>query len=226
MRSRRDGPTCCRPPTTSPNSMPFASGWARRDRRFTCAGAVRTSTSRMAPREMALQQPDVRVFERTSDLLRYLKQLKSQERAAEDAGGTTSGASAMIRTAIGCVAGPVLAGAIAVARPCDEWPSTASPQQARADVIWKVRYRGLDLARVRVAEGCRLPLLPEFVAITLGHTIYVRGHLARRPDDPAGARTDPCAPVHGTRLAWHDGRLRDALAAIRVRQAPDGSGGT
>jgi hypothetical protein len=39
----------------------------------------------------------------------------------------------------------------------------------------------LDLSTVRIAEGCRLPLLPGFVAITLGRSIYVRGHLARRP---------------------------------------------
>jgi hypothetical protein len=45
---------------------------------------------KLAPREMALEQPEVRVFERTSDLLRYLTQLKAQERAAEDAGGTTA----------------------------------------------------------------------------------------------------------------------------------------
>lgn len=43
---------------------------------------------KLAPRELALEQKDVRVFERTSDLLRYLKQLKAQERAAEDLGGT------------------------------------------------------------------------------------------------------------------------------------------
>ncbi len=30
-----------------------------------------------APREVALRQPDVRVFERTSDLLRFLRQLKA-----------------------------------------------------------------------------------------------------------------------------------------------------
>jgi putative N6-adenine-specific DNA methylase len=35
-------------------------------------------------------QPDVRVFERTSDLLRYLRQLKAQELAAHDAQGTTA----------------------------------------------------------------------------------------------------------------------------------------
>jgi hypothetical protein len=39
----------------------------------------------------------------------------------------------------------------------------------------------LDLSTVRIAEGCRLPLLPGFVAITLGRTIYVRGPLARQP---------------------------------------------
>jgi len=45
---------------------------------------------KLAPRELALGQPDVRVFERTSDLLRYLRQLKAQELAAQGADGTTA----------------------------------------------------------------------------------------------------------------------------------------
>ena len=38
---------------------------------------------KLAPRELALVQPDVRVFERTSDLLRFLRQLKAAP-AADD----------------------------------------------------------------------------------------------------------------------------------------------
>jgi hypothetical protein len=37
------------------------------------------------------------------------------------------------------------------------------------------------LAAVRVAEQCSLPLLPGFVAITLGNEVYVRGRLADLP---------------------------------------------
>lgn len=38
---------------------------------------------KLAPRELALVQPDVRVFERTSDLLRFLKHLKAAPAAAD-----------------------------------------------------------------------------------------------------------------------------------------------
>lgn len=33
------------------------------------------------------------------------------------------------------------------------------------------------LERVRVVEGATLPILPGYAAITLGHTVYVRGRL-------------------------------------------------
>ena len=36
---------------------------------------------KLAPRELALADPDVRVFERTSDMLRYLKTLPRSARA-------------------------------------------------------------------------------------------------------------------------------------------------
>lgn len=86
----------------------------------------------------------------------------------------------MIRRAVGTVAGPVVAGAIAVlARVANGRKLRSLTKRERKDLEGAVP--GLDLSRVRVAEGCRLPLLPQFVAITLGHTIYVRGHLARRP---------------------------------------------
>ena len=86
----------------------------------------------------------------------------------------------MIRRAVGTVAGPEVAGAIAVvARLANGRRLRPLTKRERKDLDGVVP--GLDLARVRVAEGCRLPLMPEFVAITLGHTIYVRGHLARRP---------------------------------------------
>ena len=86
----------------------------------------------------------------------------------------------MIRAAVGSVAGPVVAGAIAlVARVTNGRRLRPLSKRERRDLEGVVA--GLDLSRVRVAEGCRLPLLPHFVAITLGHTIYIRGHLARRP---------------------------------------------
>ena len=85
-----------------------------------------------------------------------------------------------IRSAVGSLAGPVVAGAIAVvARVANGRRLRPLSKRERTDLEGVVS--GLDLSRVRVAEGCRLPLLPHFVAITLGHTIYVRGHLARRP---------------------------------------------
>ena len=86
----------------------------------------------------------------------------------------------MIRRAMGAVAGPLVAGAIAVmARVANGRRLRALTKRERRDLEGVIP--GLDLARVRVAEGCRLPLLPHFVAVTLGHTIYIRGHLARRP---------------------------------------------
>lgn len=86
----------------------------------------------------------------------------------------------MIRRAVGAVAGPVVAAAIAVvARVANGRRLRSLTKQERKKLEGVVP--GLDLARVRIAEGCRLPLLPEFVAITLGTTIYIRGHLARRP---------------------------------------------
>jgi hypothetical protein len=42
-------------------------------------------------------------------------------------------------------------------------------------------FTGDELAGVRIAERARLPLLPGFVAITLGSTIYVRGVLSALP---------------------------------------------
>lgn len=43
------------------------------------------------------------------------------------------------------------------------------------------QFSSEELVGVRVAERCTLPLLPGFVAITLGNTIYVRGSLDRLP---------------------------------------------
>jgi len=86
----------------------------------------------------------------------------------------------VIRRAVGAVAGPVVAAVLAVvARVANGRRLRPLSRRERRELAGVVP--GLDLDRVRVAEGCRLPLLPGFVAITLGHTIYVRGHLARRP---------------------------------------------
>lgn len=85
----------------------------------------------------------------------------------------------MMRRVVGSVAGPVVAGTIAVlARAMNSRKLRPLSKRERKDLEGVVP--GLDLTRVRVAEGCRLPLLPAFVAITLGRSIYVRGHLARR----------------------------------------------
>ena len=86
----------------------------------------------------------------------------------------------MIRRVVGAVAGPVVAGAVAlIARVLNGRklrPLSKRERQHLAGVC-----PDLDLSTVSIAEGCRLPLLPGFVAITLGRSIYVRGHLARRP---------------------------------------------
>ena len=86
----------------------------------------------------------------------------------------------MIRRVVGAVAGPVVAGAVAlIARVLNGRklrPLSKCERQHLAGVC-----PDLDLSTVSIAEGCRLPLLPGFVAITLGRSIYVRGHLARRP---------------------------------------------
>ena len=82
----------------------------------------------------------------------------------------------MLRSLMGRVGGPLVAGAIAV---------TARVINGRRLRILSARERegvaflfpGVDLRRVRVAEESTLPLLPGFVAITLGHSIYVRGRL-------------------------------------------------
>ena len=86
----------------------------------------------------------------------------------------------MMRRVVGTVAGPVVAGAIAlVARVLNGRrlrPLSKRERQQLAGV-----HPGLDLSTVRIAEGSRLPLLPGFVAITLGRTIYVRGRLSQQP---------------------------------------------
>ena len=86
----------------------------------------------------------------------------------------------MVRRVAGTVAGPVVAGAIAlIARVLNARhlrPLSGLECQQLAGV-----HPGLDLSTVRIAEGCRLPLLPGFVAITLGRTIYVRGRLSHQP---------------------------------------------
>ena len=86
----------------------------------------------------------------------------------------------MIRSTIGRVAGPLVAAFVAgVARVANG--HRRRPLTPRELHELNGMLPGLDLAHVLVAEGSRLPLLPGFVAITLGRTIYVRGHLARRP---------------------------------------------
>ena len=85
----------------------------------------------------------------------------------------------MMRRVVGTVAGPVVAGTIALlARAMNG--RKLRPLSKRERLGLEGVCPGLDLSTVRVAEGCRLPILPEFVAITLGRSIYVRGHLARR----------------------------------------------
>jgi len=86
----------------------------------------------------------------------------------------------VLSRAIGGVAGPVVAGAIAVlARVINGHKLRPLSERERKDLEGVVP--GLDLTLVQVAEECRLPLLPGFVAITLGRSIYVRGPLAQHP---------------------------------------------
>ncbi len=87
----------------------------------------------------------------------------------------------MIRRMIGGIAGPVVALCMAgLARMVNGHRLrrlNTGEHRALDGVV-----PGLDLSAVRIAEGCRLPLLPGFVAITLGNFIYVRGDLAVRPE--------------------------------------------
>jgi Domain of unknown function (DUF4157) len=86
----------------------------------------------------------------------------------------------MMRRVVGSLAGPVVASAMTLmARVMNGRKLRPLSKRERKDLEGVVP--GLDLTRVRVAEGCQLPLLSEFVAITLGRSIYVRGHLAQHP---------------------------------------------
>lgn len=86
----------------------------------------------------------------------------------------------MIRRMIGNIAGPMagacITGLTRLANGHRLRPLTTGEHRALDGVV-----PGLDLSSVRVAEGCRLPLLPGFAAITLGNIVYVRGLLARWP---------------------------------------------
>lgn len=85
-----------------------------------------------------------------------------------------------LRRATGAVAGPVVVLLLAAAaRAVNGRRLRALSKRERQDLA--AHFGDVDLARVRIAEGCHLPLWPEFMAITLGSKIYVRGHLARRP---------------------------------------------
>jgi hypothetical protein len=59
---------------------------------------------------------------------------------------------------------------------------------------------GLPLERVRVAESARLPIGPAFAAITLGHTVYVRGRLDERAAGLLGHELAHVAQFE--RLGW------------------------
>ncbi len=86
----------------------------------------------------------------------------------------------MMERVVGGIAGPVVAAVIAgIARAVNG--QRLRPLSAHERSGLEEMFAGLDLSEVRVAEGCHLPLLPGFVAITLGRTIYIRGHLATLP---------------------------------------------
>ena len=83
----------------------------------------------------------------------------------------------MVLSPIGVVGGPVVAGLIAVwARALNG--SRLRPLTAAERAVLRGEFGPEELEGVRVAEGCTLPLLPGFVAVTLGNEIYVRGRLA------------------------------------------------
>ena len=98
----------------------------------------------------------------------------------------------MIRRIVGGVGGPLAAGAIAVVARVVNGRKLRSLSARELRAVDGV-CPGLDLTTVRVAEGCRLPLLPGFVAITLGRTIYLRGRLERHG---AGLLAHELAHVH------------------------------
>ena len=84
----------------------------------------------------------------------------------------------MIRRIVGSGGGPLVAGvmaALALAVNGRKLRSLSAREMRAVDGVCP----GLDLTTVRVAEGCRLPLLPGFVAITLGRTVYLRDRLEK-----------------------------------------------
>lgn len=86
----------------------------------------------------------------------------------------------LFRRATGAVAGPVAVALLAgAARALNGHRLRPLSKRERQDLA--THFGDVDLLRVRIAEGCHLPLLRDFMAITLGSTIYVRGHLTRRP---------------------------------------------
>ena len=81
---------------------------------------------------------------------------------------------------IGAAGGPVVASALAAcARALNAHRIRPLTPVERARL--SPEFTSEELAGVRVAERCILPLLPGFVAITLGNTIYVRGSFEKLP---------------------------------------------
>lgn len=82
---------------------------------------------------------------------------------------------------VGSLGGPMVAGALAAcARTLNGHRTRPLSGEERARL--GSSFSGQELAGVRIAEQCVLPLLPGFAAVTLGETIYVRGALAELPD--------------------------------------------
>ncbi len=81
---------------------------------------------------------------------------------------------------IGAAGGPVIASALAAcARVLNAHRIRPLSAAERGRLF--PEFTNEELVGVRVAERCTLPLLPGFIAVTLGDTIYLRGSFDRLP---------------------------------------------
>ncbi|HEX5633372.1 MAG TPA: DUF4157 domain-containing protein [Gemmatimonadales bacterium] len=105
----------------------------------------------------------------------------------------------VVAAALGGVGGPLVGGLATLLCRALNGGRTRRLTAAERDVLAPL-LPGLPLGRVRVAESARLPIGPAFAAITLGHTVYVRGRLDERA---AGLLAHELAHVaQFERLGW------------------------
>ena len=103
--------------------------------------------------------------------------------------------------------------------------STAPPRKReRTDLEGAVEASTWRVCEWRKGAACHC--CRHFVAITLGHTIYVRGHLARRPVTLLVHELTHVRQFMERGWIGMTAGYATLWLQSRVRQAPDGSGGT